>query len=243
MARLESSNSEKQQKFSQLLALEKKIITPEESCDKKIKILLQELTPLAVEILGGFAHDFLTPLWHKLSVEFVDQSFDTENPDFHLSFTAFKGYQWQQVLSSTELETDWTKQPLLIFRYAEACFKLNKEQEGIVNWFKLFILFPETAEQLIEDTCNRILLSDWQRFLTLDPELESSLFPAWMLMNKPALARNKVLAEINGYESLQLIENLVCYTDNEINETTLHLRSRLQNYNPDLFIHYLRTAQ
>ncbi len=42
MARLESSNLEKQQKFSQLLALEKKIITLEESCDKKIKLLLQD---------------------------------------------------------------------------------------------------------------------------------------------------------------------------------------------------------
>lgn len=243
MTRLESSNLEKHQKFSQLMVLEKKIMHSEESCDKKINLLLQKLSPLTFEILGRFAHDFLTPLWHKLSVDIEDQSFDTEAPDYHLSFTAFKGYQWQQVIFAIEREKNWVKHPVLIFRYAEACFKLNKEREGIANWFKLFVLFSETAEQLIEDTCHRFMLSDWQRFSELDPELESSLFPAWMVMNKPALAKNNAFSDINENESLNLIENLVCKTDKEINETTIHLRSQLQNYCPALFVHYLRATQ
>jgi hypothetical protein len=202
MTRLESSNPEKQQQFTQLMALEKKITHSGESSDKKIKILLQELTPLTFEILVRFSHDFLTPLWHKISEEIEHQSFDTKAPDYHLSFTAFKGYQWQQVITSIERETDWIRQPVLIFRYAEACFKLNKEREGIVNWFNLFILFPETAKQFIKDTCNHILLTDYQRFFELDPELESSLFPAWMVMNKPALVKNNVLSEIKENESV-----------------------------------------
>lgn len=242
MTRLKSSNLEKQQKFTQLLALEQKISHTAVSSDKKID-LLQQLTPLSFEILGRFAHDFITPLWHKLSIEIKDQDFDAEVPDYHLSFTAFKGYQWQQVLISIERETDWIKQPVLIFRYAEVCFKLNKEWEGIKNWFNLFILFPETAERLIEQTSNRILLSDWQGFFTLDPELETSLFPAWMVIKKPALAKNNKFSDSNQNAALQIIENLVFNPENEINETTLHLRSRLQNDNPDLFVHYMRATK
>ena len=243
LTKLISSNLEKHQQFTRLLAFEKNITQIGETSDRKIKLLLQAATPLAFEILGRFAHDFLTPIWHKLSVEISDLHFDAKAPEYHLSFTAFRGFQWQQVLSSIERENDWIKQPILIFRYAEACFKLSKEREGIANWFRLFILFPEIAEQLIENTCNRLMFSDWQHFSELDPELDPCLFPAWIVMNKPALAENIVIAGSPSNESLQLIENLVCTTESEINETAIHLRARLQQTSPALFVHYMRANE
>lgn len=82
---------------------------------------------------------------------------------------------------------------------------------------------------------------DWQYFSELDPELEPSLFPAWMVMNKPALAKNTVLSDRESNEFLQLIENLVCTTNSKINETVIQLRARLQNNSPALFVHYMRT--
>ena len=239
LTKLKPSNPEKHQQFARLLAFEKKMQS-EETGDQKITLLNQVVTPLAFTILGRFAHDFLTPLWHKLSVEIADRHFEAEAPEYHLSFTAFKGFQWQQVLSSIDRERNWIKQPLLIFRYAEACFKLNKEQKGIANWFNLFILYPETAVRLIDDTCNRLMFSDWQYFSELDPELEPPLFPAWMVMNKPALAKNTVLSDRKSNEFLQLIENLVCTTNSKINETVIQLRARLQNNSPALFVHYMR---
>ncbi len=240
LTKLKTSSPEKHQQFARLLAFEKTIMHSKETSDRKITLLNQVVTPLAFDILGRFAHDFITPLWHKLSVDIADRHFEAEAPEYHLSFTAFKGYQWQQVLSSIDRERNWIKQPLLLFRYAEACFKLNKEQEGIANWFNLFILFPETAERLIDDTCHRLMFSDWQYFSELDPELEPSLFPAWMVMNKPALAKNTVISDRKGNESLQLIANLVCTANSEINETVIHLRARLQHNSPALFVHYMR---
>lgn len=239
LTKLKPSNPEKHQQFSRLLAFEKRIQSKETS-DQKIMLLNQVVTPLVFNILGRFAHDFITPLWHKLSAEIADRHFEAEAPEYHLSFTAFKGFQWQHVLSSIDREKNWIKQPLLIFRYAEACFKLNKEQEGIANWFSLFILYPETAARLIDDTCNRLMFSYWQCFSELDPELEPPLFPAWMVMNKPALAKNTVLSDRKSNESLQLIENLVCTTNSEIDEAVIHLRARLQHNYPALFLHYMR---
>ncbi|MDD2661472.1 MAG: hypothetical protein PHY54_17605 [Methylococcales bacterium] len=61
---------------------------------------------MAFEVLGQFAHDFLTPLWQGISVEIAECRFDVESPEDHLSFTAFKGFQWQQVLSSISREAD-----------------------------------------------------------------------------------------------------------------------------------------
>lgn len=238
MTRLKNSNPDKYEHFLRLLALEKKISQSRTSPKKKIKFL-HLLSPLASELLGRCTQDFLIPLWRSISTQIADVPFDPKDPEYHLSFTAFQGFQWQHVLISIEREKDWTKHSLLLFRYAEACFKLNREQEGIVNWFKSFILCSKTAEQLIINTCNHLLFSEWQSFSELDSGLESFLFPAWMVINKPALATHNVISEINGNEAFQLIINLTENTEKEINETTIHLRTLLKQTNPDLFVHYM----
>ena len=240
MAKLKPLNPDKYQHFKTLLAYEQKINQSDLSSAQKIEVILQKITPLAFDLLGRFTLDFLTPEWHTLSEEVADLHFDADNPNNHLSFTAFKEFQWQQVLTSIEQEKNWSKQPLLIFRYAESCFKLDREREGIEYWFSLFIQFPEKAEQQIKNSCHRLLYTDWQSFSELDPELESSLFPAWLIMTKPALAQNTLTSEINN-EPLQLITKLVCNTERVINETAIQLRVRLQQNSPFLFKHYMRT--
>ena len=119
MAKLEVLNPEKYRLFEQLLTYQHKIVQSKIHSKTKIEIIIQQATPLAFDILGRFTHDFLTPLWHKLSAELAGQRFDSKPPYTHLSFTAFKEFQWQQVLSSIEREKNWINQPLLIFRYAE----------------------------------------------------------------------------------------------------------------------------
>ena len=198
---------------------------------------------MAFDVLGQFAHDFLTPLWQMLSVEIADRYFDAESPEDHLSFTAFKGFQWQQVLSSITREADWIKQPVLLFRYGEACFKLNKELEGLKSWLRLFLTFPEVAVSVVESSCNRLLLADWQHFNELEPELEPVFFPAWVVLKKPALAKNAFCIDFAGVgnTSLQLMCGLVGSKENGLNEAIIKLRARLQQENPKLVVHYMAT--
>ena len=244
MTQLKSLAPESYQKFDRLLALQNELTLTSKSSGIKIKLLLQTVTLLAFDVLGQFANDFLTPLWRMLSVEVTDKHFNAELPDDHLSFTAFKGFQWLQVLSSVTREADWIKQPVLIFRYGEACFKLNKELEGLESWFRLFVTFPAVAERLVGSTCNRLLLEDWRQFNDLDPELEPSFFPAWIVLKKPALAKNAFTFDCvsRGNESLQLLCNLVEGKVHGFNETTIQLRARLQQQNPMLFIHYMAAS-
>ena len=241
MSQLKSLAPEKHQKFEYLLTLQDEMTSLGNTSNRKIKLLLQSITPLAFEVFGQFAHDFLTPLWHELSVEVADRCFDAELPEDHLSFTAFKGFQWQQVLSSINREAEWIKEPVLLFRYGEACFKLNKELEGLESWFRLFLAFPNVAETVVKSTCNRLLLDDWRQFNELDPELEPTFFPAWVVLNKPALAKNVFSADCAGAgkASLQLMCSLVEKKENGVNESIIKLRARLQQQNPKLFIHYM----
>ena len=241
MAQLKSLAPENYQKFDRLLALKNELTLSKKTSDRKIKLLLQTVTLLAFDVLGQFSTDFLTPLWQMLSVEVADRYFDAESPEDHLSFTAFKGFQWLQVLSSITREADWIRQPVLIFRYGEACFKLNKELEGLKSWFRLFTTFPVEAEKMVGSTCNRLLLEDWRQFNELEPELELSFFPAWIVLKKPALAKNTFTFDgvSIGNESLQLLCDLAGSKENGLNASTIQLRARLQQQNPRLFIHYM----
>lgn len=243
LAKLKTTDPEKHQSFIRLLTFERNLTEFKQSSGEKITLLLKTVSPLAFEILGRFAYDFLTPLWHRLTEETAGRNFAADAPEWHASFTAFKGFQWLQVVSSIERERNWEEHPVLLYRHAEACFKLGREREGLINWFKLFIRFPETAEQMIENTSNRLLFSDWRLFHELDPELEADLFPAWMVMNKPALAKQSIHAAIHGNDTLQLIEDLVCNTGNDINDQAILLRARLQQDCHALFIHYMNMKE
>lgn len=233
---LEYSDLEKHKQFSQIVAYEKEILQGESTSAEKIKIL-QILTPQAYEHLHRFAHDFLTPLWHKLSEEMAGMVFDPKTPEHHLSYTASKGFQWQKAIDSIEQEKNWNEQPILLFRYVESCFKLNREADGIQLWLRLFIKFPQQAVQFIKESGSSVMLTNWQYFTELDPELESSLFPAWMVMKIPALAKYALL---DNSQTLQLMTSLVCGTKNEIN---IDLRAKLQLASPDLFIHYMNSLE
>ena len=245
LARLKDIDFVKYHRFKTLLSIQNKFRSSSESGDWKRQLLEDQLIPLAFELLGRFGHDFLTPLWQIISTDIAGQNFDPGDPRNHLSYTAFKSFQWQDVLSSVQRETDWLKQPLLLFRYAEACFKLQNELEGLEKWFMLFMIYFAEAEQNIDKTCNRLLLADWQFFRELDPELDTLLFPAWMLLNKPALAKHAFVfdSECDGDESFHLISQLLFCAEGGLSEEAIQLRAKLKLKNPGLFIHLMKTVE
>ena len=212
----------------------------------QIAYLLNTMTALAVTLLGRWANEFLTPFWQQLSFDLSGQRFAAEAPENHASFTAMKSLQWQKVVDAIESEVGWNHQPMLLYRYAEACFRLNKEAEGLASWFRLYLLFPESAECLINETDNYLLRSDWRQFTELDPELEPVFFPAWTVLKKPALAKIKVNCidgENRGYNALHLICGLVMDSNNGINAMTITDRTRLRQQNPSLFSHYMAACR
>ena len=241
LARMKSLDFDKYQQFEQLLATRNDLTESSKTSHWKIRLLEQTLTPLAFALLGRVAHDFLAPLWREISADISEQRFDASAPENHLSYTAMKSFQWQDVLSAVAREPDWLAQPLLMFRYAEAQFKLRHELEGLKMWFRLFLFYSDQAEQFVGNTSNRLLLSDWQSFLELDPELENQFFAAWVLLQRPALGGYGMgfNGSSPGVESFQLISKLVTGSDDGFDEAAVRVRTALKQQNSALFVHLM----
>jgi hypothetical protein len=241
LSRLESLDVDKYQQFEQLLAARGVLLDSGKNYRWKIKALEQKLTPLALSLLGRFAHDFLAPLWREISTAINELEFDPRYPDLHLSYTAMRGFQWREVVAASAREAEWLEQSVLMFRYAEAQFKLHHELEGLRVWFRFFLFYPDQAEQYIGNTCNRLLLSEWQAFLELEPELEKQFFASWVLLQRPALAGCQMGFNNStpAVESLLLIRKLLNSGDDGLNADVVRIRAELKQQNSALFIHMM----
>lgn len=224
--------------YQRLIEYDKKFNSHVLSVPQKLAVLDEELMPLAMRLLQGEAIHYLTPLWKNLSAGLAEQPFDPGEPKLHASYAAIKAFDWHEVIASIDRDSNRLEQPILLFRYAEACFKTNREVTGLEHWLQLFLLHDEHAEQLITQTGHPLLRDDWLRFMELDPELETRFFPSWLLLIKPALARHDF--ELDGaseeHRAFNLLKRL---NSNDLESNSITLRSELQNLNPDLFRHFM----
>ena len=245
LKRLHAIDPQQFRRFEQLLSYQKELASTTADTNFKIALLEDKLSPLTFQLFGAIAQDYLVSLWRILSDELVELNFNADRPKCHLSYTAFKGFQWQQVLDSIERETDWQKQPVLLFRYAEACFKLHDELQGLENWFRLFIFFSDSAVQFIGNTCHRLLSNDWLDFQTLEPALQDIFFPTWVLLKKPPLAKYSFAFPDHspGVAAFQLVRKIVSDSDSGLSESDVQLRILLKQQYPEIFTHLLDTIE
>ena len=245
LKQLQAIDPQQYRRFRQLLCYKNELASTIEDHSSKIALLENQLSPLAYQLFGTMAQDYLTSLWRILSFELAELNFNADSPKSHLSYTAFKGFQWQQVLDAIERETDWQKQPVLLFRYAEACFKLHHELQSLENWFRLFIFFSDSAARFIGNTCHRLLSNDWLDFQTLEPELQGIFFPTWVLLKKPPLATYSFVltGRSPGVEAFQLVRKIVSDSHSGLSEPDVQLRILLKQQYPEIFTHLLDTIE
>ncbi len=241
LAALRRTDSNKARNFERMLKARDAIVADTLTADEKLHLMEHEIMLPTLELMGHCANDFLIPLWRKMAEDFSDYVFDPNKPNSHASYCAFKGLQWQETLQAVERQRDWRRHPILLHRYAEACFKIQNELEGLRCWFRLFLFFPEAASELITKTAYRLLQEDWRQFQSLDPELEKDLFPAWVLTKKPMLAKHafEVDAHSASAEALTRIIELLRTDDNRLDRNTLTKRAELKRCYPSLFEHYM----
>lgn len=243
LKRLQAIDPQQNRRFRQLLSHKNELSSTIADHSFKIALLENKLSPLIYQLFGAMAQDYLISLWRILSVELAELNFNADSPKCHLSYTAFKGFQWQQVLDAIEREKDWQKHPVLLFRYAEACFKLHNELHGLEYWFRLFLFFTDSATQFIDNTCHRLLFNDWLDFQALEPELQGIFFPTWILLNKPPLAKYSFAlpGHSPGVEAFQLVSKIVSDSDSGLSESAVQLRALLKQQYPKIFTHLLDT--
>lgn len=209
----------------------------------ELDYLEQELTPLAGDQLGAGGRDFLMPFWQRLLNALQDKPFDPDHPRLHSSYAAARMEAWNQVQRSIESEADWGGEPLLLHRYAKASGRLHQNEIAARHWFRLCWRFPGQADA-IGTEAEPIWRNRWQRFMSLEPELERKDFPAWTLLEQPGYVITLMDAafpiDVDAPEDYLVITRLVTAGAAAAPSADLIEQRRwLKELNPNLFVHYL----
>jgi len=214
-----------------------------EDASAELGYLEQELAPLAGDKLGSGSRDFLAPFWQRLLKALQDEPFDPDHPKLHASYPAIQLEAWNQVQRSIEAEKSWSGDPLLLRRYARACGRLQQNELAASYWFRLCWHFPNQADAIGREA-ESIWRSRWQRFIGLEPELDSKDFPAWSLLEQPGfilrLTDTACMTDVEAPEDYLVTADLVTAGVAAVPAADLiKQRRRLKDLNPDLFAHYL----
>jgi hypothetical protein len=216
---------------------------PVEDVSVELDYLEQELTPLAGDRLGSGSRDFLAPFWQRLIEALQDEVFDPDHPKLHASYPAIQLEAWNLVQRSVESTSGWRREPLLLRRYARACGRLQQNELAAGCWFRLCWCSPDQADAIGREA-ESIWRSHWQRFVGLEPELDSEDFPAWSLLEQPGfvlrLTDTACMMEVEAPEDYLVTADLVTAGAVAVPAADLiERRQRLKDLNPNLFAHYL----
>jgi hypothetical protein len=150
---------------------------------------LEQIGPLAGQLLGHRARDFLGTLWAALAERLAGRPFDPGSGDFHAAVAWTRAGRWERAREAIESEPDWLDRPVLVLVHAEACWRSRDPVGARRDWLWLCREYPSAAERALGDPAfpDRRLADLWEAFgdLDLDGELATEDFPAWLLLEDP----------------------------------------------------------
>lgn len=209
--------------------------------ERALADLRDDILPLAEDLLGKDSRQFLVPLWRRLDDVLAGQPFDPLRPELHRSYTAAAMLDWQRVIVAVEAEPEWRSQPLLLQRHAAACERLQRSIDALLDRFALCWRFPQQAE-LSATGAPLDLIRAWDRFLELEPELEVSAFPAWLLILRPAMTQWLSPPDDDAPEDYRLVfalQRASATPGAAPGSDAVRLRGELKKLNSELFHHFI----
>jgi hypothetical protein len=204
----------------------------------ELELLEQELLPLAEDLLGAGSRHFLIPLWRRLHKALAGKPFDPAHPELHSSHTAKRILDWGQVVATVEGETDWRRQPVLLRRHALACERLRRSADTALDLFELCWRFPEQVPEVMEGGVLDMIHA-WHLFAELEPELDITAFPAWLLIIRPGMVNWLPRPEASHPEDYRLTYSLQKNQTDTGRAEVVQLRAGLKALSPALFRHFI----
>lgn len=203
--------------------------------------LEQELLPLAEELLGAAGRHFMNPLWRRLHAGLRGQTFDSEQPGLHPSHTAMRMLDWGEAIAAVESEVGWRQQPILLRRHLLASERLHRPAEATMDLFDLCWRFPEEVAPLLRQGVLN-MANPRDLFDELDPALELSAFPAWLLIIRPGMLNWMPRPEASQPESYRLVYALQAARAGSagLEGDVVRQRAELKALDPVLFRHFIR---
>ena len=222
--------------FDSLLEVLTQSVTPVLNASEQLQQLEQDITPLAASVLGKYSGDFISPLWHRLSEALADFTFNPDQAKLHRSYTDARAKDWKNLQQAIEKEHKWQSHCELLLRHLQAAAMQGKEQSVIEDYLLLCWDFADHAEQIPTGQVASVLTTAITEFQSLDAELETELFPAWLLLRFPGLTQ-RLTIDMNLSEEMEgnawrVIHKLQSVPDNNLR---VDLRAELKRISPVLF--------
>ena len=205
--------------------------------EEELADLQDEIQPLAFEILGRESRPFMESLWRRLGDALADHNFDPQRPELHRSYTALRNLDLMAVIEAVETEPDWRSHAILMQRHARACDQLQKPADALLDRFELCWRFPGQADPAQSDATVDLIRA-WELFQNLEPELETRLFPAWLLTIRPGLSGSLPSPAAETPADYRLLFALQQEKD-RLGSESMRLRAELKALDPDLFHHFI----
>lgn len=153
--------------------------------------LQQEVVPLAREVLGQPARDYLAFAWRRLAESQTDISGPAADPRLHPSFALAQIPDWPAVRDCLAQTPALDEQPHLLERLALACSALQQHEKALLLWCLLFERHPDHAAAAVDKHARTAVDGFWQNFWdlgeSLGETLECAWFSAFTLARQPGL--------------------------------------------------------
>ncbi len=209
------------------------------SAAEELSGLAEDIAPLARDLLGARARDYLAPAWQRLA-RGLPTAFDLTQPELHPSHAWAQIPDWPQVIASINAVADYREQPELLRRLAEALHRCQQAEASLLVWGYLFERFAEAAEDAVETQAHEGLRQLWQHFADSEEPHPPAHFAAWLLLQQPGLVHRLDGAEYPvpaGAAAAAVAELLRCRSRGE---DEVAARTALQQLSPGLLRAYLQ---
>ena len=241
--------------FDRLLAALERLGRPIADCGEELEFITA-VAPEAWRLLGALARDLLVPLWRHLAEALGATPYSPHTPMLHASYAWREAQGWAEVAASVLEEPQWWCHVPLAVRLIESGLRRRRRGEALFAWFQLCWHAPERVAEALEALKFPDLQAPWQRFLEWEDGLFEAAggsapgpadFPAWMLLEEPALAR-RVPQELPvgasaGEERYRWVHRWIAAREAGRAAEEMTLRKTLKERQPALFAKLLQAVE
>lgn len=199
--------------------------------------LQQEVSPLAKEILGNAARDYLAFAWRRIADNLIDVPFDPSLPKIHRSYALLQIPDWPAIEHDLVKNTQLYYLPELMETLSSSYFMQHQSAKAMLLWCAMVEKHPLYFEDAIERHKNHTTYPLWEKFWELNDGWPVSFFSAFILINEPGLIHYKdEIDMLESRNSRAIINLLQC---RNAGENEIPARKQLQNVSPALLRLYL----
>lgn len=158
-----------------------------QACAAELAGFEAEIVPLARDLLGARARDYLAPAWRRLAAALPDEWFDPASPECHASHAWLQLPEPAAARASIEAVSGYEREPVLLLRLATSLRLQRQPAAALLVQARAIEREPETAREGSGPNGDPALRRHLEAFDDLEEAPDPADFPAWLLLQAPGL--------------------------------------------------------